>query len=239
MAIPRAVGGSPPTERPSISMSPVVNSSRPANKRSRVLLPQPDGPTSTRNSPEPMERSIPFKMARSPNDFLTCLNSTFANARYLFGRAEYAHWESERSVENARGFAAMSQKVYDDSVLPVMQAGLVDLVGDDHELLDALLRIRLAPGHTPGSITIDLTTPQRRALFTGDILHHPIQVLLPEWNSAFCGAPEQARQTRRRVLEQCAQSQAVLMPAHFGKPHCGHVHRQGDAFSFAPLQADS
>ena len=163
---------------------------------------------------------------------------TFANARYLFGRAEYAHWESERSVENARGFAAMSQKVYDDSVLPVMQAGLVDLVGDDHELLDALLRIRLAPGHTPGSITIDLTTPQRRALFTGDILHHPIQVLLPEWNSAFCGAPEQARQTRRRVLEQCAQSQAVLMPAHFGKPHCGHVHRQGDAFSFAPLHAD-
>ena len=163
---------------------------------------------------------------------------TFANARYLFGRAEYAHWESERSVENVRGFAAMSQKVYDDSVLPVMQAGLVDLVGDDHELLDALLRIRLAPGHTPGSITIDLTTPQRRALFTGDILHHPIQVLLPEWNSAFCGAPEQARQTRRRVLEQCAQSQAVLMPAHFGKPHCGHVHRQGDAFSFAPLQAD-
>ena len=164
---------------------------------------------------------------------------TFSNARYVFGRAEFAHWEAERAVEGARGFAAMSQKVYDDSVLPVMQAGLVDLVDDQHELLDALLRIHLAPGHTPGSIAIDLTTPQRRALFTGDILHHPIQIAIPEWNSNFCGDALQARASRRQVLERCVDTGAVLMPAHFGHPHCGHVHRQGNAFSFQPVEPDA
>ena len=164
---------------------------------------------------------------------------TFPNARYLFGSAEYAHWVAERRVEGARGFAAMSQRVYDDSVLPVVEAGLADLVDDGHALLGQLLSINLAPGHTPGSITIALDTPQRRALFTGDILHHPVQVAIPEWNSAFCGDPVQARTSRRRVLERCVDTNAILMPAHFGHPHCGHVHRKGEAFSLQPVEPDA
>ena len=89
------------------------------------------------------------------------------------------------------------------------------------------------------SIAIDLTTPQRRALFTGDILHHPIQIAIPEWNSNFCGDALQARASRRQVLERCVDTGAVLMPAHFGHPHCGHVHRQGNAFSFQPVEPDA
>ena len=38
------------TMRPSIAIVPDVTSSRPAIIRSRVVFPQPDGPTSTRNS---------------------------------------------------------------------------------------------------------------------------------------------------------------------------------------------
>jgi glyoxylase-like metal-dependent hydrolase (beta-lactamase superfamily II) len=112
-------------------------------------------------------------------------------------------------------------------------------VDDGHALLDQLLRIDLAPGHTPGSITIALDTPQRRALFTGDILHHPVQVAIPEWNSAFCGDPVLARASRRRVLERCVDTNAILMPAHFGHPHCGHVHRKGEAFSLQPVEPDA
>ena len=82
------------------------------------------------------------------------------------------------------------------------------------------------------------TQPVRRE-FTGDILHHPVQVAIPEWNSAFCGDPVLARLSRRRVLERCVDTNAILMPAHFGRPHCGHVHRKGEAFSLQPVEPDA
>lgn len=168
---------------------------------------------------------------------------TFPNARYLFARAEYAYWQQERQhVESnapLRGMNLVNQKVFDDSILPIIAAGKAEFVDGRHELLDALLCIDPAPGHTPGSVTIGLTTPQRRALFTGDILHHPLQVVLPDWNSSFCAAAEQARVTRRAVLEQCAATRALMMPAHFGFPHAGHVRRAGKTFAFDAVAPDS
>src|SRR5215211_3497040 len=40
-----------------IAIDPVVTDSRPASMRSAVVLPEPDGPTSTMNSPSPISRS--------------------------------------------------------------------------------------------------------------------------------------------------------------------------------------
>src|SRR5262249_16104577 len=59
MAMSRSFGDSSLTTRPPIETVPPEMSSSPATIRSAVVLPQPDGPTSTRNSPSPMssERS--------------------------------------------------------------------------------------------------------------------------------------------------------------------------------------
>jgi hypothetical protein len=43
--------------------------------------------------------------------------------------------------------------------------------------------------------------------------------------------PEQARSTRRRVLEHCAQHKALLFPVHFGVPHVAAIRQAGEAFS--------
>jgi hypothetical protein len=47
----RAFGESSLTTRPPISIVPEVGASSPATIRSAVVLPHPDGPTSTMNSP--------------------------------------------------------------------------------------------------------------------------------------------------------------------------------------------
>ena len=52
----RSLGGRLFTTRPPIEMVPEVISSRPAMERSAVDLPQPEGPTSTMNSPSPISR---------------------------------------------------------------------------------------------------------------------------------------------------------------------------------------
>ena len=51
MAMSRFFGGTLVTSRPPIRIRPSLMSSRPASMRSAVDLPEPDGPTSTRNSP--------------------------------------------------------------------------------------------------------------------------------------------------------------------------------------------
>jgi hypothetical protein len=49
-------------------MLPPVMSSSPASMRSSVDLPQPDGPTSTMNSPSAMSSEMPCSTFVDPND---------------------------------------------------------------------------------------------------------------------------------------------------------------------------
>src|SRR5262245_33569894 len=73
MASPRSEAGSPVTSRPSMAISPSVTSSSPAMMRSKVDLPQPDGPTKTMNSPSAIARSTPWITATVPKALRTPL----------------------------------------------------------------------------------------------------------------------------------------------------------------------
>ncbi len=53
----RRLGGTPTTSTPYSRICPSVGSSKPPIIRSVVVLPQPDGPSSEKNSPSPMVRS--------------------------------------------------------------------------------------------------------------------------------------------------------------------------------------
>src|SRR5678816_4142093 len=78
---------------------------------------------------------------------------TFPNAKYLFAKREYAHWEQEHKstgIETNGGS-------FDDSVLPVVEAGKAVMIDSDHQP-DPLLTIKDYPGHTPGSIACLLYT---------------------------------------------------------------------------------
>ena len=71
MAMPRSEGESAFTTWLSMASVPEVMSSSPATSRSRVDLPQPDGPTKTTNSLFLMSRSTPLITSTLPNDFFT------------------------------------------------------------------------------------------------------------------------------------------------------------------------
>lgn len=147
---------------------------------------------------------------------------TFPNARYLFSRTEYEHF-----LASSEG---MDRMAFDDAIVPVVAAGQAEMTDGAHGI-DGGLLIEPAPGHTPGHVTLKLESGRDAAIFTGDILHHPLQVYYPGWNSRFCALPEEARRSRRGVLDYCVDRGALLMPAHFGPPHCGHVRRDGDAYA--------
>lgn len=150
---------------------------------------------------------------------------TFPNARYVFSQEDYDYFIG-LDLDPEKGPVAS----FRDSVLPVVEAGRAQIVSGAHAL-DEHLSIDPAPGHTPGSIAINLASHGQRAVFCGDVIHHAVQMFNPEWNTFACADATDARKSRRKVLEDCAGSGALLMPAHFGAPFLCHVDTRGDHFS--------
>jgi glyoxylase-like metal-dependent hydrolase (beta-lactamase superfamily II) len=152
---------------------------------------------------------------------------TFPKARYVFGSREF---------ENTQAFALSAEPngedvIYNDSILPVVESGQMVLAEDGYAVDDSLL-VEAAQGHTAGHVVIRANGQGKTGLFSGDLIHHPIQTRYPDVNTQFCADPVLAAATRRRYLGECADYGHLLLPAHFGAPHYGRVSRHGDAFHF-------
>jgi len=152
---------------------------------------------------------------------------TFPNAKYVFSREDYEHY---LALDRDPKTGPVNGGSFRDSVLPVVEAGLAQMVSGPGSL-DEYLSYAPAPGHTPGTIAIELRAKGASASFCGDILHHAVQAFHPDWNSFACADQAMARQSRRKVLEHCAGSGALLMPAHFGAPFVCHVDAAGEGFT--------
>ncbi|GIE76312.1 MBL fold metallo-hydrolase [Actinoplanes philippinensis] len=151
---------------------------------------------------------------------------TFPNATYLMPEADFHHWNPATNTAIAGG---VNEHVYEDSVAPVHQAGQVKLWSGEH-VVDAGLTLRAAPGHTPGSSVVVLRSGGEQALFAGDLMHTPLQVMHPGHDSCFCEDPAQAQATRRRLLGWAADNRALVLPAHFSGHSALEVERRGDVF---------
>lgn len=146
---------------------------------------------------------------------------TFPNARYLIGRAEYDHWAAEEA-----GREDLATSYFQDSVKPVWEAGLVDLVETDHRVCD---EISLEPtlGHTPGHVSVRIRSKGQDALITGDFTHHPCQLAHPEWAAQVDFDQAASTATRRRMYGELAGSKTLMIGTHFAVPCAGHVVADG------------
>jgi glyoxylase-like metal-dependent hydrolase (beta-lactamase superfamily II) len=161
---------------------------------------------------------------------------TFTQARYLFGRTEWEHWSESTEAEDDD--VAEERVVVEDSVRPVVDAGLVDLVESNHRLTDEV-RLEPTPGHTPGHVSVRIRSRGEEAVITGDLIHHPIQCAEIDWASRFDVDPDQARQTRRAFLTRCAEEGTRVLGTHFATPTAGRVVVDGEVFRFEGEKSDT
>ena len=150
---------------------------------------------------------------------------TFPHARYLMGREEHAHWTGPHDRDDMR-------TVFADSVQPVFDAGLVDLVETDHRICE---EISLIPtfGHTPGHVSVRIVSQGEEGLITGDFLHHPCQIAHPEWSSTADWDPAQAQATRERMYAALADRPVLVLGTHFAGATAGRLVRDGDGYRLA------
>lgn len=148
---------------------------------------------------------------------------TFPNARYLIGRTEYEFWNTHEDEEQ--------KAMMGDSIKPVVDAGLVQLVELDHVISP---EIRLIPslGHTPGHVSVMIESEGERAVITGDIAHHPCQMAHLDWSFDEPHRRAEAMATRTRLFSEWADQPILVIGTHFAAPTAGHVFRDGAAFRF-------
>lgn len=149
---------------------------------------------------------------------------TFPNARYLFGRQEWEHWQKMRD-EDVAGEHNMEH--LKDSIEPVIEAGLAEFIDPDFHVGEEL-RLVPTPGHTPGHVSLHISSKGENAVITGDLMHHPIQLVEPGRYGNFDMDREQAAQTRRDFIERYRDRKALVIGSHFADPTAGWIIPDGN-----------
>lgn len=151
---------------------------------------------------------------------------TFERARYLFARSEWQHWSAREG----------HSYVIEDSIRPVFDAGLVDLVETDHVITEEVSLLP-TPGHTPGHVSVRIRSRGAEAVITGDMMHHPCQIARPEWTGPADSDRALAEATRRDFLREAVARGVVVVGTHFAPPAAGRLARDDDtsALSFVGL----
>lgn len=158
---------------------------------------------------------------------------TFPNARYYMNRAEVDRWDSRKP---GTAVVPENEGIFENSVLPIIEAGLAELIPADFRISPSL-KVKPAYGHTLGHCMLHLDSDGAEAWFTGDVFQHPIELIHPEIDAGTCEDFSQTLATRIRLTDILVRSGALIVPAHFAAPHVGHLREVGGERRFEPLGA--
>jgi glyoxylase-like metal-dependent hydrolase (beta-lactamase superfamily II) len=142
---------------------------------------------------------------------------TFPNARYWMSAKD---WDAchQPDVQPMRFPNAPT------CVWPLAELGLIEFMHGEHGLTRELTAVP-TPGHTPGHMSILVTSHGERALVLGDAAHSPVQFEEPDWVSRADMDPDLTRQTRRALLDRLEREQITVVAGHFQAPGFGRVVR--------------
>jgi len=144
---------------------------------------------------------------------------TFPNAKYLFGKTEYDYW-SKPDVSEEQRF------VFADSVKPVADAGLMNLIADETEICGEISTFP-TPGHSPGHMSIRIRSEGEEAVLLGDVAHHPVQFEQLDWSSTFDSDARASAKMREDLFGKLAGTKIRIFGGHFDP---GYAVRAGKAF---------
>jgi glyoxylase-like metal-dependent hydrolase (beta-lactamase superfamily II) len=74
---------------------------------------------------------------------------------------------------------------------------------------------RSAPGHTPGSTIVVLSSGAARSMLLGDVAHCPFELTEPDWEALFDVDPALARRTREALARELEGTDVPAAAAHF------------------------
>lgn len=131
----------------------------------------------------------------------------FPNAAHLAGAGEWDFW---RGVTDA-GLAAVGP---DPEAVQAHLVERIDGVGDGAAIAPGVTALA-TPGHTPGHISVVVSSGTDRAIIMGDTAHCPLQFDEADLAVMFDVDPALARRTRERITAELESEGTIGADGHF------------------------
>ncbi len=147
----------------------------------------------------------------------------FPNARHHVHPDDWTFFAEHRTPRDFTGRFVMAA---------IEDAGLLDLDPSDHEVGPAL-RLRHAPGHTPGHRVVELTDRDETLCVLGDLLHTPPQIAHPAAPSEHDEDPGLGARHRARIVGLARERRWTLAVSHFARAF-GRVAGEPDSPAWEP-----
>ena len=157
---------------------------------------------------------------------LTDGRPTFPNARYLVPKSDWEYWTGPGVMENAPHIT--------ESVVPLDEARVLDLIDGEYDVTPELKTVP-TPGHTPGHISVSISSKGQRGFVLGDVAHSPAQAHYTNWSPAFDVDPDLARTTRHKVLNELEAEAVLVQSGHFPAPGYGSFVRSDGRRIWQPV----
>jgi len=149
---------------------------------------------------------------------------SFPNARYVARRGEW-DWAHRTNERTAASYFAHN---YD----PVMEAGRLELVDDDRELLPGL-SLRRTPGHTPHHQGVLVESGGDRLFYLADVAPTAAHVPLP-WIMGYDVEPLVTMESKRRLWAEAVSDGWTVMFEHDAVHAFGRIVVDGKGYGFEP-----
>jgi glyoxylase-like metal-dependent hydrolase (beta-lactamase superfamily II) len=144
------------------------------------------------------------------------------SARYVVAGDEWDHWSTTA--------AGSDRSAVDQRVQPLVTDGRVDLVDADHAIGDGI-RLVPTPGHTPGHVSVEIASRDAVGVITGDLAHHPIELLAPDWAMVADVDPERCSVSRRAFVDRYGDGETLVFGTHFGGTSVGRLTASAASWS--------
>lgn len=134
------------------------------------------------------------------------INLTFPSARYRVPQKDLEQFRKSPHVQ--------------EQIVPLENFGVLDLMESETSITSEVTMVS-TPGHTPGHMSVSISSRGERAFILGDVIVSPLQVHETAWELTFDSDKEQAKRTREAVIDELERNGILVGAGHFLTPSFG------------------
>ncbi len=141
---------------------------------------------------------------------------TFSRATHLLMATEWDFWRAPEpgSLQEAIGPGLTEVRQPLENHTEFVSDGQVIAPG---------VTVLATPGHTPGHLSLVVSSGAERAIILGDVMHCPVQFDEADWSVVFDVDKELARRTRERLMKELEDPATISADGHFPDVVFGRV----------------
>jgi len=143
---------------------------------------------------------------------------TFPNAKYYVSAKDWEACHDPDLIETRFPNAP-------ECVWPLEDLGVLILMEDGHQITSEISALA-TPGHTPGHVSLAISSQGENGLVLGDVLHNTVQIENVDWVSRADIDPAQTRITRRELIDRLERESIPVAAGHLAKPGFGKIVRE-------------